>query len=192
MKIEKLSNNKLKVIFSMKDLEKQNIDYQSFMSGSTKSENILANLLYIAKTELDFDTKNCNIEVETFEVTHGNFVITITKFEKTLKRLKTKRKQGDLEKNSCIYEFSNFDNYYEFIDFLKSNFIKIYDIVEKNSDLYHFSDKYILIIDGCGFSEYDTKIFNTTITEFATFKSNSKALILKIKELNEKCAFSKI
>lgn len=189
MKIEKLSNNKLKIIFSIKELEKENIDYQAFMSGSEKCENIISNLLYIAKDELDFDTRGCNIEIETFEVNHGNFVITITKFEKTIKRLKAKRKQGNLEHNSCIYEFSSFDNYYEFVNFLKNHFFKIYNIFEKNSELYHFSDKYILIIDGCDFSKNDTKIFNTTITEFANFKSNSNALILKVKETNEKYAF---
>ena len=185
MKIEKLSNNKLKVVFSINDLEKENIDYQSFMAGSTKYEDVLEELLYIAKTELDFDTQNCNIEIETFEMTHGNFVLTITKFEKNLKRLKAKRKQGDLEHNSCIYEFSNFDNYYEFTNFLKNNMKKIYTVFEKNNELYPIFDKYLLIVDGSKFSDNEAQIFNTSITEFATFKSNSMTLILKIKEINE-------
>ena len=88
MKIEKLSNNKLKVIFSINELEKENIDYQAFMSGSTRCESIIANLLYIAKDELNFDTQNCNIEIETFEITHGNFVLTITRFETNIRRPK--------------------------------------------------------------------------------------------------------
>lgn len=186
MKIEKLSNNKLKVVFSIKELEKEDIDYQAFMSGSEKCENVIANLLYIAKDKLDFDTKNCNIEIETFEINQGNFVITITKFENKAKKLVAKRKQGDLKQNYCIYEFCNFDNYFEFINFLKSNFPKIFNIFEKNSEIYRFSEKYILIINGFKFSNEQTEIFNSTITEFAEFKSNSKTLALKIKENNKR------
>lgn len=182
MKIEKLSNNKLKVVFSIRELEKENIDYQAFMSGSSRCKNIIANLLYIAKDELDFDTKDCNIEIETFEVTQGNFVLTITKFQKTVKKVKVRRRQGNLEKHSCIYEFSNLDNYNAFTFFLKTNFSDLYIKFEKYSEFYKFSNKYFLIVDGSWFSEYDTKIFNTTITEFASFKSNSEMLILKLKE----------
>ena len=185
MKIEKLSNNKLKVVFSINDLEKENINYQSFMAGSTKYENVLSELLYIAKTELDFDTQNCNIEIETFEITHGNFILTITKFEKNLRKLKAKRKQVNLENNFCIYEFKNLDDYYEFTNFLKKHMEKIYKTFEKTFELYSIFDKYLLIIDGTKFLDNEAKIFNTLITEFATFKSNSIVLISKIKEIKE-------
>ena len=182
MRIEKLSNNKLKIIFSIGELEKENIDYHAFMSGSTRCENIITRLLYISKYELDFDTKYCKIEIETLEVTHGNIVLTITKFEKIVKKLKVKRKQGNLEKHSCIYEFDNLDNYHDFTSFLKTNFTAFYNKFEKCSEFYTFSNKYLLIVDGSYFSDYETKIFNTSITEFASFKSNSETLILKLKE----------
>ena len=183
MKIEKLSNNKLKVIFSINELEKENIDYQAFMSGSTRCESIIANLLYIAKDELNFDTQNCNIEIETFEITHGNFVLTITRFENNIRRPKVKRKQADLSNRSCIYEFDSLDNYYDFINFFKRNFSDLYNKFEKSSEFYQFSGKYILIVNSSKFLENEVKIFNTSITEFANFKSNSEALILKIKEV---------
>ena len=186
MKIEKLDNNKLKVIFSINELEKENIDYQSFMSGSNKFENIISNLLYIAKDKLDFDTSNCNVEVETLEIAQGNFILTITKFEKKINKLKTKRKIGNIKNNSCIYEFCNLENYLEFIFFLKSNFTNLYYTFQKSSELYCLSKKYILIINGDYFSNKEISIFNSSITEFATFKSNSKILISKIKETQNK------
>ncbi|MBR3697198.1 MAG: adaptor protein MecA [Clostridia bacterium] len=182
MRIEKLSNNKLKVIFSIKELEKENIDYQSFMAGSTNCENILSNLLYIAKNELDFDTKNCSIEIETFEITHGNFMITITKFEDNIKKIKAKRKQGNIKNNSCIYEFSNLNNYHNFIDFLEKKNNNLLVKIKNNSEIIKFCEKYLLIINGSTFSENEVIFFNTTITEFANFKSNSQTLILKLKE----------
>ena len=185
MKIEKLSNNKLKVIISISDLEKENIDYQSFMSGSQKYEDVLKNLLYIAKNDLNFDTENCNIEIETFEMTPGNFILTITKFEQNLKKPKVKRKQCDIQKQFCIYQFNTFDDYCAFINFLKNNLHSIYTILEKNNEVYKFYEKYILIIDNTEFSENNIKIFNSSITEFATFKSNSKILVSKIRENNK-------
>ena len=183
MKIEKLSNNKLKVIFSINELEKENIDYHAFMAGSTRCENMISSLLYIAKDELDFDTKNCNIEIETFEINHGNFILTITKFEKS-NRLIAKRKQGNVRNSTCIYEFDSQSSYYNFMYFLKTNFSKLLEKFEKNHEFKRFSNKYILLIDGFEFTESDITIFNTSITEFATFKSNSPALVLKIKEQN--------
>lgn len=182
MKIEKISNDKLKFIFSMNELEKENIDYQSFMSGSDKCENIINSLLYIAQDELDFNTKDCNIEIETFEVTHGNFVITVTKFNDNPPKLKAKRKTGDFSDCSCVYEFSSFDNYIDFTYFLKTNFNNIFEIFENNKKLYHIFEKCILIIDTSKFSSSQARIFNSCITEFGKFKSNSSILISKIEE----------
>ena len=179
MKIEKISKDKLKIILSIQELEKEKIDYQAFMSGSEKCENIITELLYIAKDNLGFDTTNCRVEIETFELSHGNFILTITKFEK---KLKVKRKQANIENNFCIYEFNNFNNYYDFIIFLKKYFYKLYTLFIKSSEIYPFYGKYILITNNSDFSKNDIKIFNSSITEFATFKSNSETLISKIKE----------
>lgn len=188
MEIEKLSNNKLKIIFSINELEKENIDYLSFMSGSKKCENLISNLLYIAQDELDFDTKNSTIEIETFELKPGNFVLTITKFEKQYNKLIAKRKMGNIDNSKCIYEFENINNYYNFIDFFElnfklSDFKKLNNKLKSNSEIIEFSNKIFFIIDGSCFSSNESKIFNTCITEFANFKSNSEALISKLKEL---------
>lgn len=184
MKIEKLSNNKLKVIFSIKELEKENIDYHSFMSGSTKCENLISNLLYIAKDELEFDTRDCNIEIETLEVNHGNFVLTITKFEKLSNKLKVKRKCGNIKNTTSIYDFNSLDNYYDFIKFLETNktFHTLYNKLLKNSEIINLDNKTLLIAQGYDFSDNESKLFNSCITEFADFKSNSSELLLKLKE----------
>ena len=114
-------------MFSITELEKEKINYHTFMSGSSAFDNIINNLLYIAKDELDFDTENCNIEIQTFEISKGNFIITITKYEKSPKKLKAKRKQVELKNNSCAFEFCNFDDYCDFTLLLKRNFMSIYN-----------------------------------------------------------------
>ena len=184
MKIEKINNDKLKFIFSINELEKESIDYQAFMSGSEKCENIINGLLFIAKDELDFDTNNCNLEIETFEINHGNFIITITRDETNIKAVKAKRKIGNFNDCSCIYEFENYNNYIDFMQFLMKYFKDIFEICKMNSKTYPFEKKMIFIIDTSHFSNIQAGIFNSIITEFANFKSNSSILISKIEELS--------
>ena len=186
MRMEKINSNKLKIILSINELEDEKIDYHSFMAGSEKSKNIISNLLYIAKDELGFDIQDCNIEIEKFEITQGNFILTITKFQKSEKKPKVKRKQFDIQNDYCIYEFSNLSNYYDFIIFFKNYFKKIYKSFIKNSEIYCSTNKYILIVNCSELSPIDSKIFNTVILEFANFKSTSKTLISKIREFYEK------
>ena len=152
------------------------------MSGSNKCDNLISNLLYIAKDELDFDTKNCNIEIETLEINHGNFVITITKYESTQNKLKVKRKQYNNNNCTCIYESYDLNNYFEFINYLIKNFNKIWNIYKEKHEILKSSNKILLIIDSSIFSFEESKIFNSIITEFAIFKSNSAILISKLKE----------
>ncbi len=68
MKIERFNENKLKFTFSIKDLEKINIAYDEFMAGSPQSQNMILDLLHIAKDNFDFDIKDCDVEVEILEI----------------------------------------------------------------------------------------------------------------------------
>ena len=184
MKIEKLSDNKLKFIFSITEFEKEKLDYHSFMAGSLLFDNIIDNLLYIAKNELNFDTNDCNTEIQTFEFSKGNFIIIITKYQKNQKKLKAKRKQGKFKNSFCLFEFYNFDDYCEFTLFLAKKFGSIYKTFISNSKLYNLNNKYILSIDGFALAEKEFKIFNALISEFAIFKSDSNTLLSKLKECN--------
>ena len=66
----------------------------------------------------------------------------------------------------------------------KSN--DIYLIFQSNSEFLCIYNKYILIVNGENFSNKTSKIFNSYISEFANFKSNSDVLISKIKEFYKK------
>ena len=56
MKIEKLTENKIRIILNLEDLKENNIDVQSFMSNSIESQNLFINILDKAEHEVGFST----------------------------------------------------------------------------------------------------------------------------------------
>lgn len=186
MKIEKLSDNKIRVIFSIQELEKQNIDYHSFMSNSIENKYIFSSLLCKAKEELDFNTDNCKVSVETFELSDGNFILTITKFNIKTKKLKLRRKLNNLHNNSCIYKFSSLDNFCDFCNFLNTNLPHILEKLKNKNSLFKINKDYFLIINDLVLDYKNMGCFSSAITEFASFTNSSNSLISKFIE-NSKC-----
>lgn len=186
MKIEKLSDTKIRIIFSIQELEKQNIDYHSFMSNSIENKFMFTSLLYKAKEELDFNTDNCQVSVETFELSDGNFILTITKLGSKNKRVTLKRKVPNLHNNSCIYKFYNMDNFCDFCDFLKNSSPHILEKLKNKNSLFKVNNEYFLVIDNLVLDYKNMSSFSSTITEFATFTNSSDSLISKFVE-NSQC-----
>ena len=49
MQIEKINNNKLKVILNIDDLEENNIDLNTFMANSLESQELFLDILDLAE-----------------------------------------------------------------------------------------------------------------------------------------------
>lgn len=184
MKIEKLSDNKIKVTFSIQELKKHNIDYHTFMSNSTQNKYMFTSVLYKAKEELNFNTDNCKLSIETFELTNGNFILTITKSNN--KKVILKRKINRLHNNSCIYKFANIDNFCDFCNFLNSTPNTIIKKLKDNNSLYFINNEYFFIINDLNLKYDELAYFSSCITEFASFKNSSESLISKLIE-NSNC-----
>lgn len=80
MKIEKLTEDKIRIILNTEDLEKNNVDFKSFISNSSQSQNLLLTILNKAEQEVGFYTKDSKILIEAFASSDGQIVFTITKF----------------------------------------------------------------------------------------------------------------
>lgn len=57
MKIEKLTENKIRIILDMQDLQEKNIDLHSFMSDSLESQDLFYDMLDKAEKEVRFSNK---------------------------------------------------------------------------------------------------------------------------------------
>jgi len=64
MKIEKLNENKIRIILNLDDLKEKNIDFHSFMSNSIESQDLFLDMLDKAEEEIGFITKDYKLIIE--------------------------------------------------------------------------------------------------------------------------------
>ena len=66
MKIEKLTENKIRVIMNFKDIENNTNDLHSFFNNMANSQNIFLDILEKAEKEVNFHTEGCKLLIEAF------------------------------------------------------------------------------------------------------------------------------
>ena len=64
MKIEKLNENKIRIILNLEELKERDIDSDIFLSNSIESQSIFLDMLDTAEKEVGFVTDNCRIMIE--------------------------------------------------------------------------------------------------------------------------------
>jgi len=125
MKIEKISDNKLKIVLTKQDLIDKHIDIKNLNPNSMESQNLFFDLLQEIESYHDFDLEDSQILLEGVSTTNGSMILTITKrnddfieTKKTPKLIVKKKKENtNLANTEFIYKFDNLDN---FIDFSSS------------------------------------------------------------------------
>lgn len=89
MQIEKLTENKIRIILNTDDLKKQNINLHTFMSNSIESQDLVYNMLDKAEKEVGFKTKNYKLMIEAIAIPKRPFYFNCNS---TISRKKTKEK----------------------------------------------------------------------------------------------------
>ncbi len=188
MKIEKLTDNKIKVIINLNEIEQKNIN--GFINSSFKDQKIFLDILTKAEKEVDFNADGCKLLIEAFQNTENCLVFTITKYDflhtandlNIKKNLIIKRKSFNNYSKNLIYVFDSFDNFYDFSKLILnySNFdIKSFS---KNISLYEYKNTYYLIIKNITKNITKYNIFTSNISEFSRYKSYSNLFESKILE----------
>lgn len=185
MHIEKLTENKIRIILNMQDLQEKNIDLHSFMSNSIESQDLFYDMLDKAEKEIGFKTKDYKLMIEALATSEGNFILTVTRIvpEKDLKKkLRVKRKTPNISTNLSVYKFDTFDEYWEFCSSLITNTkIDTYTFLKKSA-LYLYKSNYYLCLY---VNEKDISSFKSVhylIIEFALHVNNSNLFERKLKE----------
>ena len=189
MKIEKLTDNKIRIILNLEDLESKNLDIHSFMSNSIQSQNFFKDILDKAEKEIGFNTYNCKLLIEALASIEGNFIFTITKFtptkdsEETIKkRVIAKRKITNLSKNIVTYAFNNFEEFCDFCKFINNNNFKDLKNLSKSIILYNYKSTYYLVISNINTNYKYLSNFYACISEFATLINHSNIFEAKLLE----------
>ena len=184
MKIEKLTENKIRVIVQPDDLPNKKIDVNSLFSNAMEQEGLFFKMLDKAEKELNFHTEGCKLLIEAFSSIDDILVFTITKYisneenytssNSPRKKLSVKRKTINLSQKSGIYQFENFDTFcnfckciYEMHDFDVNKFAK-------NISLYLYHDTYFLVVKNINTKYELLNRFYTTVLEFSKLSSYSE------------------
>ena len=189
MKIEKLTENKIRIILNMEDLEKNNIDLHSFMSNSIESQNLFIDILDKAEHEVGFTTKDCKILIEALASSDGTFIFTITKYEVgnttdkiKKKKLTIKKKITNMDTENAIYVFNSFDEFCNYCSYINDSNLNNLNGLSTNISLYEYNNKYYLVFKNINLSFKNLKGFYASISEFGKSVSHSENFESKLIE----------
>lgn len=184
MKIEKLTDNKIRVIIDLDDFKKNNIDIHSFLSRTLDSQSLFLDILKKAEEEVDFRTDGCKLLIEAFSSSDDVLVFTITKYSPSdlkssldsvkKKKLIAKRKTFNVQNKQAIYAFEDFNTFCDFCCSLNHSGEKFDSKkLSKNIVLYLYNDTYYLVLQNINADYEYITMFYSIISEFAKLSSFS-------------------
>ena len=80
MKIEKLTEDKIRVIIHSEDLGEENLNVHNIMRKAIETQEIFSMILKEAEKKVDFHTDGCKLLIEAFSSLEDALVFTITKY----------------------------------------------------------------------------------------------------------------
>lgn len=205
MKIEKINDNKIKIMFDSKELEENNITVHSFLSNSIESQKLFLAILDIANEDFGFDISNSLVSCETISFSNQNFVIIVTKTnDKISNNLYTNFQNNSKETSSLnkfsfnfigddllkskistniiqdmlLYSFNNINDVFAFSDYL-NNTIKTENI---SSFFYKYNNCFFIKIN---LENLDFEFKNTLISILSEYKENLVLSPLAIAKFEE-------
>ena len=187
MKIEKLTDNKVRIILNIDDLAQKNIDVHTLIKNGDGTQKFFKKLLKEAQKEVNFNVDDSKLLIEAFISADGFFILTFTKITneynggKSL-HLRVKRKSDNYTSSTAIYMFDTFDEFCNFCTYLNSSNLGNLKKFAKKISLYEYNSKYFLV-----FSEIDTEFKDMSlvyiaICEFAKLVSTSPCFSSKLIE----------
>ncbi len=117
MRIEKINDNKLKILLTNDDLKERNIKMAELAFGSEKTRDLFKEMISIAADEYDFYADDSQLMIEAIPISLEAIVIMVTKMDEEEKIvMHTKKKKSKdapfvrAVENMSIYEFNTLDD----------------------------------------------------------------------------------
>lgn len=193
MKIEKLTDNKIRVIINSNDLELNNLNIHTIMSKNLESQDIFLDILKKAEKEVDFKTEGYKLLIEAFSLSDDFCVFMITKYNKNeeksdnsnkhnYKKLTAKKKDFYYISKNMVYDFKDFETFCNFCSFL--NNMHQFDINKfcRNVSLYSYNNTFYLILSDINMEYKYKNTFLSSIAEFAKISNHTKNFSSKLLE----------
>lgn len=190
MKIEKLTENKIRIILKKEDFKDKTLDVKHLLLTTPESQNLFLEILNKAKKEVNFDTDGHKLLIEASFQNDDIFIFTITKYIETIQTLtnKTKKfisvkKRNQIPNTSYnIYNFNNFEDFCEFCNYINTNKKASLKGLYKTSILYNYNNTYYLVIDGINTLHKSLNYLHSSLAEFSNFIPLTKNFKSKLSE----------
>lgn len=193
MKIEKLTENKIRVIVNSDDLTDNNIDFNSLMNRTMDTQNLFFEILEKAEEELDFHTDGYKLLIEAFSSVDGVLVFTITKYGHknsqdtsldTVKKRKVsvKRKNINFSNKQVMYSFNSLEEFCNFCNCINNAKEFQTKKFSKNISLFLYNNTYYLVIKNINIKYEFVNLFYSIASEFGKLLSPSKCFENKLTE----------
>ena len=150
MQIEKLNDDKLKVVLNKNDLKENDIDLNTFMANSLDSQELFLDILDIAEEKFNFYVDDSKLLIESISLANDIFIFTITKVNENI--------STNTSINN-IYCFNSFDHLADTLKLINLSINKIYT----------YNNRFYLILDKDNDSNY-------ILNEFSDYKISSDYL----------------
>ena len=187
MKIEKLTDNKIRIIINIEELIDKNISIDNITKNREKIHTFLDDMLKEAEKQVGFKVNNCRLLIEAFSTSEDVVVFTFTKCNKVEKKKNPKqirftRKKNSLDYKNAIYKFNSFEEYCNFCTYCYNSKLSDLKQLSKNIALYEYNDAYFLILTSINKEYQYLSLFYNSISEFSNLASTSLAFKSKIQE----------
>lgn len=186
MKIEKLTEDKIRVIINSDELESNNINVHTIMTRAIETQDIFCNILKRAEKEVAFYTDGCKLLIEAFASLEDVIVFTITKLSTDSaikkKKLIAKRKSFDTVAKQAICRFEDFDTFCGFCKALKSTHKTATNKLVKHAILYEWKDSYYLVLKNINTEHKNMGTLYSILSEFGKILSCSDHFECKLLE----------
>lgn len=169
MKFEKLTETKIRIILSLKDIEVNNLSVENVLSNSADSQKLLNTILTQAEKELGFKLDDSKLLVEAMALSDEECIFTITK-------LLDEKIYYPKSSNSFIFKFESFDDFINLCTFLNNFPYLCLKDVSKNFSLIYYNNTYYLRFIEVGNSSIVIDYIKTLFDEFGKDVSHSTGI----------------
>jgi len=199
MRLEKINEKKLKILFDSQELEDNNISVHSFLSNSLESQKLFLAILDIANEDLGFNTINSKISYETISFDNRQFIIFVTKLDSYSKhnnfsslnltnsnqtpnfsREVVFSQNSTFLENTIFYFFYSLDELFDFCNYTNSLPI----LFNFKNSLYQYKDLFFIELSSENLSTFQSNTLFSLCSEFKTAYPLSKFAKTKLKEVS--------
>lgn len=188
MKVEKISENKVKIILTIEELESRKISLKELENNTALARDLFFDLIEENNLDEEFKLEDSQLLIEASSDNENLFVVTITKVDDFPTNIKpysksvdskncTSKSKKNYKVTSNIFVFSNIDDILSFCDKAKNE-----EIFCGRNSLYKDEKNYFIIFSNN--ATKNKKFINTfsLLSEYCTSYHNFDILSANIKE----------